>query len=78
MFYSFEHKKFFTCNNIKYNDKGIAIGISGYNKDETSGKVQRVTIEESESKYRKFIKELKNDTRNLLSVYDTTNGFIFN
>lgn len=74
-FYSFEHRKFFTCNNIRYNDAGIAIGVSGYAKDERTGEIQKVTIEENKDRYGKFIKSITSDNRNVLYMIDTNNGF---
>lgn len=78
MFYSFEHRKFFTCNKIKYNYKRIATGVSGYYKDEASGEIYKVAVEENADRYGKLIKALASDNTNLLYVYDTSNGFIIN
>ena len=63
---------------IKYNYKRIAIGVRGYYKDEASGEIYGVAVEENAGKYEKFIKSLTSDNTNLLYVYDTNNGFITN
>lgn len=75
MFYSFEHRKFFICNKIKYNDKKIATGVRGYYKDDASGEIYGVAVEENEGKYEKLIKSLTSDNRNVLYMIDTNNGF---
>ena len=75
VFYSFEHRKFFTCNKIKYDDTRRAIGVSGYAKNERTGEVQKVAIEENTDRYGKFIKSITSDNRNVLYMIDTNNGF---